>query len=72
MSKFYNNIELVSTPIDEDHVAKIKNIKINKIKVNGTEQTITDKSVDIFVPTKTSELINDSGFSKDGKDITFS
>ena len=32
--------------------------------MNGTEQIIsTDKAVDIKVPTKTSELINDSGFS---------
>ena len=36
--------------------------KINKIKVNGTEQTITNKEVDIAVPTKVSDLTNDSGF----------
>lgn len=36
---------------------------INKIKVNGTELTIAaDKSVDVSVPTKTSDLNNDSGF----------
>ncbi len=36
--------------------------KIDTIKVNGTEQTITDKTVDISVPTATSELTNDSGY----------
>lgn len=33
--------------------------KIDKIKVNGTEQTITNKAVDITVPTKVSDLTND-------------
>lgn len=36
--------------------------KIDTIKVNGTAQTITDKTVDISVPTKTSDLTNDSGY----------
>lgn len=37
--------------------------KIEKIKVNGTEQTIgADKSVDIKVPTKVSELTNDQQY----------
>ena len=37
--------------------------KIEHIKVNGTEQTIgSDKSVNITVPTKTSQLNNDSTF----------
>lgn len=35
---------------------------IDTIKVNGTAQTITSKSVDITVPTKVSDLTNDSGF----------
>ena len=39
--------------------------KIDKIKVNGTEQTITNKAVDITVPTKTSDLTNDSNFVSD-------
>ncbi len=39
---------------------------INKIKVNGTEQTIAeDKSVDIIVPVKVSDLTNDSKFQTD-------
>lgn len=38
--------------------------KIQKIKVNGTEQTIdtADKSVNITVPTKVSDITNDSGY----------
>lgn len=39
--------------------------KIDKIKINGTEQTITNKTVDITVPTKTSDLTNDSNFAVD-------
>ena len=36
--------------------------KIDTIKVNGTAQTIADKTVNITVPTKTSDLANDSGY----------
>ena len=36
--------------------------KIDVIKVNGTAQTITNKEVDLTVPTKVSDLTNDSGF----------
>lgn len=39
--------------------------KIDTIKVNGTTQTITNKAVDITVPTKTSDLTNDSDFQTD-------
>lgn len=35
---------------------------ITSIKVNGTAQTITDKAVDITVPTNVSDLTNDSGY----------
>ena len=42
--------------------------KIDTIKVNGTTQTITNKAVDITVPTKTSDLTNDSGF-QDSQDV---
>lgn len=38
--------------------------KIDVIKVNGTSQTITDKTVDIAVPTKLSELTNDADYKK--------
>ena len=36
--------------------------KIDKIEVNGVEQPIVDKMVNIAVPTKTSDLSNDSGY----------
>lgn len=36
--------------------------KIDAIEVNGTEQPIVNKTVDIAVPTKTSDLSNDSGY----------
>lgn len=35
---------------------------ISSIKVNGTAQQVTSKAVDISVPTKTSDITNDSGF----------
>lgn len=36
--------------------------KIDKIKVNNVEQPITNKTVNITVPTKTSDITNDSGY----------
>jgi len=38
---------------------------IESVKVNGTAQTITSKAVNITVPTKTSDLTNDSNFVVD-------
>lgn len=35
---------------------------IENVSVNGTAQTITNKGVDIAVPTKVSQVTNDSGF----------
>ena len=35
---------------------------INKIQVNGSELTITEKTVNIVVPTKASDLTDDTGF----------
>lgn len=35
---------------------------IETVKVNGTAQTVSSKSVNITVPTKTSDITNDSGF----------
>lgn len=40
---------------------------IESIKVNGTAQTITNKAVDIAVPTKTSQLTNDSGYQTEAQ-----
>ena len=39
--------------------------KIDTIKVNGTAQTITNKAVDIAVPTKTSDITNDSDYQSE-------
>ena len=36
--------------------------KIDKITVNGTEQAITNKTVALTIPTKVSDITNDSGF----------
>lgn len=36
--------------------------KIDAIEVNGVEQPIVDKTVNISVPTKTSDISNDSGY----------
>lgn len=45
----------------QDYVAQNSG-KIDTISVNGTAQTITNKNVDLTVPTKTSDLTNDSNF----------
>ena len=45
--------------------------KIDSISVNGTEQTISNKNVDITVPTKTSDLTNDSGYITDAGVTSF-
>lgn len=39
--------------------------KINTVKVNGTALPVTDKAVDITVPTKLSQLTNDGNFVVD-------
>ena len=52
----------------EEYVAE-NGGKIDVIKVNGTAQTITQKAVDITVPTKVSDLTNDSDFQS-GEDVT--
>lgn len=45
--------------------------KIETIKVNNVTQTITSKSVNINVPTKTSDILNDSGYiTKDVNNLT--
>ena len=44
---------------------------IDKIKVNNVEQPIVNKTVNISVPTKTSDISNDSGFiTKEVDDLT--
>ena len=44
--------------------------KIDVIKVNGAVQPITDKGVDLLVPTKNSQLENDSGFLTQHQDVS--
>ena len=43
---------------------------IESVKVNGTTQTVTNKSVNITVPTKTSQLTNDSGYQNSNQVAT--
>lgn len=65
--KAYKYSQESHAPVDAEH-----NI-INAIKRNGTELTVdNNRAVDIIVPTKTSELDNDSGFLKetDIKDLS--
>lgn len=40
--------------------------KIDTVKVNGTALNITNKEVDVTVPTRTSQITNDSNFAVDG------
>ena len=55
----------LTVPVQHKLVNIEENAQVNKIedvKVNGTSLTITDKAVNVVVPTKTSEITNDSGF----------
>ncbi|MDD5923285.1 MAG: hypothetical protein PUC88_00650 [Clostridia bacterium] len=61
----YKKWEIVSSNEDEEILHSI-----NTIKVNGVEKEIVDKTVDICVPTKTSDLVNDSGFLTAHQDIS--
>lgn len=65
----------LTVPVQNKLVNIEANAQVNKIedvKVNGTSLTITNKAVDVTVPTKTSDLTNDSGFitSNDIPDVT--
>ena len=65
----------VTVPIQHKLINIEENAQVNKIedvKVNGTSLTIANKSVNVEVPTKTSDLTNDSGFitSADIPDVT--
>lgn len=50
------------TPYNSTNPSGYQANVIESVKRNGTALTITNKSVDITVPTKTSELTNDSGY----------
>lgn len=55
----------LTVPVQNKLVNIEANAQVNKIedvKVNGTSLAITDKAVNVVVPTKTSEIANDSGF----------
>lgn len=55
--------DALATRIDALEMTGAQANKIESIKVNGTAQSIAaDKSVNISVPTKTSQLTNDSSF----------
>lgn len=43
---------------------------IESVKVNGTALTVTSKAVNVTVPTKTSQITNDSGFLTSHQDIS--
>ena len=45
---------------------------IESVKVNGTALTPSDKAVNITVPTKTSQLTNDSGYKTTDNNTTYS
>lgn len=60
--KVAEKLKAVDTRIaDIENVGGQVNV-LEGIKVNGEEQTITDKKIDITVPTKVSDLTNDSQF----------
>lgn len=44
-------------------VERVRVRGIESISVNGVEQEVIDHSVDIAIPTKTSQLTNDSNFA---------
>lgn len=65
----------LTVPVQNKLVGIEANAQVNKIesvKVNGTALTITNKEVNVTVPTKTSEIANDSGFitASDIPDVT--
>lgn len=60
-SQLTNDGDGTSNYATEDYV-DANGGKIDVIKVNGTAQTITNKEVNLTVPTKASDLTNDSGY----------
>lgn len=68
--KWDGTVEKGGKPLATEEYVAANGGKIDTIKVNGTTQTITNKAVDITVPTKTSELTNDKGFLTQHQDIS--
>lgn len=57
------NVTVTASDIGVESGAEVN--VIETVKVNGTALTVTDKAVDVTVPTKTSDLTNDSNFVSD-------
>lgn len=57
------NLNGTNSPYASWHYVKEYGGKIDKIFVNNAEQTIVDKKVYLTVPTRTSDLINNSDFT---------
>lgn len=62
IDKVDGKVSTLSTRVDNLVAAGGEPNVITTVKVNGAAQTVTDKAVDIAVPTSTSELTNDSKF----------
>lgn len=60
-----DSVNTLKNRVDELVTAGGEPNKIDKISINGTVQQITDKGVDITVPTKVSDLTNDSKYQTD-------
>ena len=65
----------LTVPVQHKLVSIEENAQVNVIEgvsVNGTALTITNKAVNVVVPTKTSDIANDSGFitANDIPDVT--
>ena len=59
ISYFNDDTYVFSKVVPDKYYVDARDSKIDVIKVNGTTQTITNKEVDLTVPTKTSDLTND-------------
>ena len=49
-------------PYDSTNPSGYQENALETVKVNGTAQTVTDKTINIIVPTSTTQLTNDSGY----------
>lgn len=71
-------LESITAAFTTEMDAKLKGIAANAqvnvleaVKVNGVAQQITDKTVDVTVPTKVSELANDAGYKTTDNNTTY-
>ena len=58
------------TPYNSTNPSGYQANVIETVKVNGTAQTVTSKAVNISVPTKVSQLTNDSGYTTNTGTVT--